>query len=69
MKFLQERWDWFVFHAMFKTAKRMYERGDGGFVYLLECHLCDLRKVNPISESLKESAESFHGSLKEYSEL
>ncbi len=58
MKYLQQKFDWFIYHRAYKSLERLSESSIG-FVYLLELWLGYWREKYGIPDSLKRSTESF----------
>lgn len=54
-----EKWDFWIYYRAFNSLKRICERNPG-FNHIMECHLKKYNEQNPVSESLKNSAEMFY---------
>lgn len=63
MKWLREKWDWWIYRRAFASVKRLFN-GNSGIMYLLELHLRDLRSEHKMPERLRASAEGFRESMK-----
>ena len=61
---LVERWDWFVYRLAFYSLRRMCKRY-GGFAYLLELHIREYRKRNPLSPEYERATEAFHEAIQQ----
>jgi hypothetical protein len=59
-----EKWDWFIYRRAFHSLKRMSKRMTG-FSYLMELHLHEWNKRNPIPESVKNATEMFFRSMED----
>jgi len=64
---LQEKWDWFIYHRACHSLKRMCER-NRGFSYLLELWLREWRSHHPLTPELERATEAFFLSLLEQQE-
>lgn len=62
MKQLIEFWDWWIYRRSFNTLRRMCER-NGGFAYIIRCHIDEWLRKNPLPEEVKRSAESFYKAI------
>jgi len=58
MKYLLEKFDWFIYHRAYKSLERL-SKTSIGFVYLLELWLGYWREKYGIPDSLKSSTENF----------
>lgn len=62
MRWLIEKWDWWIYARAHNTLRRMCKR-NGGVAYLLELWLREWRNQNPISKELESATERFYESL------
>ena len=63
---LIEKFDWIVYRLAYKSINRMCTRSDGAYAYLFKLSIEEWLEHHPLSERVKDSAETFHRSLREY---
>lgn len=63
MKWLLNKWDWWVYRRAYKSFQRLAQSNQG-FTYLFELHLREYNKQHEIPESLKRSTELFYNAMK-----
>lgn len=66
-EWLLKKWDRFVYYFAYGTLRRMCWR-DPGFAYLMELHLREYRKNNPISPEVQRDTEAFVKLMREIGE-
>jgi len=60
--YLLKKWDWFVYLHAYKSINRIIE-GNSGFGYLFKLYIDKWVREHPISENLRNSAETFFNEL------
>ena len=61
-KYLQRKWDWFIYLQAYKSINRIIENNTG-FGYLFKLYIDRWVGEHPISESLKRATETFFNAL------
>lgn len=61
-KEVQAWWDWWIYRRAFHSLKRIAERKPG-FALIMEMHLHDYNKRNPVSKQVKRAAVWFYESM------
>lgn len=63
MRWLIEKWDWFIYWMAMRSIKRICDRNIG-HAYLMELSIRDYIAERGMPDSLRRSTELFHDAMK-----
>ncbi len=61
---LVDKFDWIVYRLSYRSINRMCKRHNGAYAILLKLSIDEWLEENPVTESVKSSAEQFHEAMR-----